>query len=73
MSGNSELAALEELLEYDEGQLSVDIVLDDIEAWDSLAVIGLIAVADERFGKTIAPSEIANAKTVGDIVTLLSS
>lgn len=43
------LNALEEILELDENTLKGDEVLMDIEQWDSLAFLSIIAMADEHF------------------------
>lgn len=67
------LLSLDELLELELGSLKGMELLTDLAAWDSLAVIGLIALADEKFQKALSPNAIAEAKTVNDIVILLSS
>lgn len=71
MDKQAALKMIEELLEMDQGSLNGDELLASLGNWDSLAVIGLIALADERCGKSISPSAIADAQTINNIVSLL--
>lgn len=68
MELTKKLALLEEALDTDEGALSPETVLDDMESWDSLAMLSLIAMLDEEFGKTISGKELKSLKTVADIL-----
>lgn len=45
-------------------------IMDDLEA-DSLDVVDLVMLLEEEFEVQIPDEEIANIKTVGDIVTYL--
>lgn len=45
--------------------------LDEIEEWDSLAFVSFIAMAKTIAGKKIDRTAVQNAKTVGDLYTLL--
>ncbi|MGW8159237.1 MAG: acyl carrier protein [Desulfoprunum sp.] len=65
------LAELEEVLEADSGSIIGNEVLSDLEGWDSLAVMAFIAMVDEKFDTNLAPSKIADSKTVGDLIDLL--
>ncbi len=64
------LAALEEMLEADDGSLSPDTGLDSLDSWDSLAVISFIALVDEHFDHVVAGEDLAKAKTIGDLLAL---
>ena len=65
------LSELEEILEADPGALEGDERLTDLKGWDSLAVVSLIAMVDERLDTTLSPREIAKAGSIADIVRLL--
>jgi acyl carrier protein len=65
------LMLLDEIIEAAPGTLKETDLLADVDGWDSLAVMGLIAVVDETFGITLVPEKIAGSKTVADIVALL--
>ena len=71
MQKEKKLALLEEMLDLEEGSLNENIDLDDIDAWDSMAVISLIALADEHFGKSLTAVQIKKFKTVKDILDFL--
>ena len=68
---NSFLESLSESIELEDGILKEDTNLEDIE-WDSLAVISCIALADEHFNVMITGEELANSKTIQDIINLIS-
>jgi acyl carrier protein len=65
------LRLLDELLELNPGTLQGDEPIQELGGWNSLAVLGLISIADEKFGKILSPSAIYQAKTVQDIIKLL--
>ncbi len=64
------LLLLDELLEVNPGTL---IGNESIQEWDSIAIIGLIALADEHFDKRISVSQLQNVNTVDDVIKLLLS
>ena len=71
MTKHEFLSELEEILETSPGALEGDEQLADLKGWDSLAVVSLIAMVDERLGTTLSPREIAKAGSIADIVRLL--
>lgn len=64
------LLALDEMLELDPGTLTGTEALDELENWDSLAVISFIALVDEKLGTVVAGEKLAKAKTVADLLAL---
>jgi acyl carrier protein len=66
------LDAIAEIVELDEGALKGDEVLADIEEWDSLAFLSVIAMADEEFDLVIQGDKLEQIKTVDDLVALVS-
>lgn len=71
MDNQKKLGLLEEMLELDEGTLTPDTELDDIEEWDSLAKLSLIVLVDEECGKKLTGAEIKEFNTVGDILNYM--
>lgn len=71
MSIQEKLALIEECMDLNEGTLKPEDVLADYEEWDSLTILSIIAMADERFQKTISGEDLKGAKTVADILALL--
>lgn len=45
-----------------------DMVLEDFETWDSVAVLSVIAMMDEHFGKYPHASEIRSYVKVSDLM-----
>ena len=66
------MALLEEIMELDEGTLSVGDVLEDYEEWDSITALSFIAMMDEKFGKTVTGAEIKGLRTVADAIEMMT-
>ena len=60
---------LAELLEVDSVQ--DDEVLTDFECWDSLTVLSIIALASEKYYKTLLAKDINASKTIGGLIDLM--
>ena len=67
------LKMIEEIIEAESGTLIGDELIEDLEAWDSLAIVNFIALVDENFGLTLSPQEIQESKTVNDLMALLGN
>ena len=65
------LALLEDMLEANAGSMTGEESLNELEGWDSLAVMGFIAMVDQNFGVTLSPPKIAKSKSVQDLIVLL--
>lgn len=72
MTEQEKLALLEETLEMDEGSLSGDMDLDDVDEYDSMAKLGLIVMAEDEFGVKLSGEQIKAFKTVGDILAVMN-
>lgn len=70
MSLEEKLELLEEIMDY-EDSLEVDMVLSDLEEWDSLSTLALAAKVKELYGENLTNDEIQNFKTVKDICDYL--
>lgn len=68
---NKNLQLLEEMLELDEGTLKEDMLLEDIDEWDSMAALSFIVLLDEEFHKKMTGKEIRAFKTVGDLTAVM--
>jgi acyl carrier protein len=65
------LRKLEVLLELDPEELKGDEELVTIERWDSLGLMGFIALVDRTLQVRLSGKQITKAKTVNDLVALL--
>ena len=68
MSDVEKIKLLEEMLDLEDADFARETELSDIEEWDSMAAISLIALMDEKFGKRITGNEIRAFKTIGDVI-----
>lgn len=71
MELKKKLALIEETLDTNEGELTAETVLDDVDGWDSIAALSLIVMLDEHFGKTITGAQIKELSTVSDILAYM--
>jgi acyl carrier protein len=44
--------------------------LKDLDGWDSMAAVDFMAMADERLGILVEPSQLAACKTASDLAAL---
>lgn len=65
------LSLIEEAMEADEGTVSLEDTLADL-AWDSIAVVTFMALADERLDKTLSAEKLNECVKVSDIVALIT-
>lgn len=72
MTEREKLALLEDMLELDEGDLTVDKALDDIDDYNSMAKLSLIVLMEDEFGVKLTGDVIKGFKTVGDIVAMMN-
>jgi acyl carrier protein len=64
------LLQMDEILGLQPGTLRGNEKLEDLENWDSTALIGLIALAESSNNVSIAPEEVVDCSTVGDLLRL---
>ncbi len=72
MTEREKLAMLEEMLELDEGDLTADKALEDIDEYDSMAKLSLIVLMEDEFGVKLTGDVIRGFETVGDIIALMN-
>ena len=71
MTEREKLAMLEDMLELDEGDLTMDMALEDIDEYDSMAKLSLIVMMEDEFGVKLTGDVIKGFETVGDILKLM--
>jgi len=62
---------LDELLENDPGTIKGNETLESLPRWDSLAIIGFIALLDQHFSINLPATRIMKCKTIDDLSALL--
>lgn len=65
------LLCLDEMLELEPGTLKGTELLTELPRWDSLAVIGYIALLDEHFGVNVPASKINECRSLADLLELI--
>ena len=63
------LKLIEETIDADD-ELTEDSVLDNIEDWDSLSVISVLALINKHFGFRPQVNDLKNCKTIKDVLDL---
>ena len=72
MTDQEKIAMLEETWELDEGALTADTLLADVDEYDSMAKLSLIVLMDDEFGVKLTGEVIKGFETVGDILKLMN-
>jgi len=73
MTEQEKMETLADILELDEDEISRDTVLEECEAWDSIAVLSVISVMNEQFNRFPHADEIRQYGTVGDLMDALEA
>ncbi|MEW6052152.1 MAG: acyl carrier protein [Candidatus Zixiibacteriota bacterium] len=73
MSPNNQklLRLLEDILLIDDTQYRDEFGPDEIETWDSLAMVSIAAAVEKEFGYAMTPEEMVSMGTIGDIKSVL--
>jgi acyl carrier protein len=64
------ISELADLLEIDEKDLTLDYVFP--EEWNSLVIIGIIAMVDEHFNKILDLNQLQKCRNLRDLSDLIS-
>ncbi len=60
------LTEMRDVLQTDT-ELNLDMVLGDLEEWDSLSIMATMAFIDKNFGVKLRVADIKAMKTIGDL------
>jgi acyl carrier protein len=72
MENRQLLNAIEEVVDVEPGTLRGDEMLEELANWDSLAFLTFMAMADSRFGLTLAPETVRACASVADLCNILA-
>ena len=70
MTRSEFLLELDQLLELAPATLQGPEKLEELEQWNSMAMIGFIALADTNNGVRVSPRQIVNCATIDDLLRL---
>lgn len=71
MSAKDLIEELKEALQR-EDELSLDMELESLDEWDSLAILSVITLFDELFDKTVEQDAILDCVTVKDLIKIVA-
>jgi acyl carrier protein len=66
-------ALLLDIFLLDPSEFRFDLKRDEIQTWDSMAVVAIAVGVDETFGYHFTPDEATSVMGVGDIIRILES
>ena len=71
MTLDKKIELLADMLDLEPEDLTLETRLDDLNEWDSLSALNLIALVDEEFGKTLSADIMNGLETVADVVNVM--
>lgn len=71
MTDQEKLSKIADILEVDEDEITPESVLNDIETWDSVAILSFISIMNDEFEKFPNAGEIRAYKMVGDLMAAM--
>ena len=60
----------EEIVEADSGSLDGPELLNDLEGWDSLAILSFLAMLDEELEISVSADQIGSCERIKDLLLL---
>lgn len=67
MTLQEKIEFIEEIMDVDEGSLTEDTILEEVEEWDSLSTLTLTVKMKQNYDMNLATETIKEFVTVGDI------
>ncbi len=71
MTQEDKIQELEDMFEVDPGVITPKTSMSELP-WDSMAMLSLIALVNEKFGKKIAGTQLKDLSTVQDVLDLMN-
>lgn len=73
MTNERKMELLAEIMDLSPDALSPDTVLEELDEWDSIALISFIAMMDDEFGKVVKGTEVKEKKTVAELMAMMEA
>lgn len=71
MTNQEKLNLLEEIMDLEEGALKEDMLLSNIDEWDSISLLSFMAMMDDEFGKVVKGKDIKEKKYVSELLEMM--
>lgn len=68
MTREEKIEIIADILELEVEEVKEELVLDEVDTWDSVAVLSVISIMNTEFGKFPHADEIGKYKTVADLM-----
>lgn len=72
MTEQEKIELVADALDMEASELSMDMKLQDLAEYDSMAKLSIIVLMDEEFEKKLTGEEMAKFETVADIISFAS-
>lgn len=72
MTEEEKLESIADVLEMETDEISRETILEECEAWDSIAILSVISIINEEFNRFPHADEIKSYKTVGDLMDVMN-
>ncbi len=72
MTEEEKLESIADVLEMETDEISRETILEECEAWDSIAILSIISIINEEFNRFPHADEIKAYKTVGDLMDVMN-
>lgn len=73
MNNDRKLELIAEILDVEKESLTAETILNDLEEWDSIALISFMAMMDDEFDKIVKGSIVKEQKTIADLMALMEA
>ncbi len=68
MLNGEKMELIAECVDMEVDELTENTILEELDTWDSVAVLSIIAIINEKFERYPNAEEIRTYKTVGDLM-----
>ena len=72
MSIEEKMNEIADILEVDRNEISEEMDLNEFDTWDSVAVLSVIALMNNKFDKYPHASEFKDLKTISDLINFMN-
>lgn len=73
MDTKEKLALLEDIMELDEGSLTPETRLDELDEWDSLSALSFVVMLGDEFNRKISGQEVRAFERIQDMLAVMES
>ena len=73
MDNLKKMELLTDLFEMENGELTAETQLEELENWDSMMKLSLIVMIDDEFGKPLPGEQLKAFQTVQDILDFMDT